>query len=167
MSVRIRPAAGTETDVRFLQEMLYLAATWRPDRPHRSRAELLSDPKIAVYLAGWPRAADAGVLAEDTLGAPLGAAWYRLFDEVEPGYGFIDTSIPELTVGVRPEARGRGVGTALLRELIQRARLERLPALSLSVEEDNPAVRLYERLGFVPVGRDDKAWTMRLDLDTA
>jgi ribosomal protein S18 acetylase RimI-like enzyme len=35
---------------------------------------------------------------------------------------------------------------------------------SLSVEQDNPAVRLYERLGFMRVERVANAWTMRLDL---
>ena len=35
--------------------------------------------------------------------------------------------------------------------------------MSLSVEEDNPALRLYERVGFVPAGLVENAWTMRLN----
>jgi ribosomal protein S18 acetylase RimI-like enzyme len=68
------------------------------------------------------------------------------------GYGFVATDVPELSIGVTADERGRGVGTALLEELLAQARATGHPAVSLSVETDNPAVRLYERLGFVRVG---------------
>lgn len=55
--------------------------------------------------------------------------------------------VPEhilLFVGVRPEMRGQGLGG----EIIRRA-LEQCPgSVKLHVEYDNPAKRLYERLGF-------------------
>jgi ribosomal protein S18 acetylase RimI-like enzyme len=56
------------------------------------------------------------------------------------------------------------VGTALLDALIVQARQAGVGALSLSVEEGNPAARLYERLGFVRIGRTGSAWTMLLEL---
>ena len=70
-----------------------------------------------------------------------------------------------MTLAVRRDARGRGVGSALLDALIACARAARVGALSLSVEEDNPALGLYERCGFVSVARVGNAVTMRLDLD--
>ena len=63
-----------------------------------------------------------------------------------------------------PSWRGRGVGRSLLGALIARARAEGHAALSLSVEVDNPALRLYEHAGFTRVGQVGNAWTMRLDL---
>ena len=66
----------------------------------------------------------------------------------DPGYGFVDEGTPEVSLGVRAEARGRGVGTSLLTALVREAGRRGLAALSLSIEPDNPAVRLYERLGF-------------------
>ena len=48
------------------------------------------------------------------------------------------------------EARRQGVGSALLKALIAQARRDGLRALSLSVELENPARRLYEKLGFKP-----------------
>jgi ribosomal protein S18 acetylase RimI-like enzyme len=47
-----------------------------------------------------------------------------------------------------PDAQGRGIGTQLLNDLVQRARSAGKP-LRLRVLTSNPAKRLYERLGFV------------------
>ncbi|GHO89233.1 hypothetical protein KSZ_72390 [Dictyobacter formicarum] len=83
---------------------------------------------------------------------PLGAAWYRLFPTDAPGYGFVAATIPELTIGVHEKARGLGVGGALLQVLLRAASEQGRPALSLSVDRKNPALRLYERYGFRDAG---------------
>jgi ribosomal protein S18 acetylase RimI-like enzyme len=163
MRAHVRPATTNQHDVRFLREMLYEAAAWRPgDR--RPFDEILSDPAISRYIEGWGRAGDGGFIAEDEAGTQVGAAWYRLFTDDERGYGFISASIPEIAIGVHRSARRRGIATTLLAALIERARQAGHPALSLSVEEDNRAAQLYKRLGFRRVGRVANAWTMRLDL---
>ena len=53
---------------------------------------------------------------------------------------------------VRPEARGQGIGKALLAELVEPARKAGLEHVSLEVLLQNAdARRLYDRLGFAPV----------------
>jgi ribosomal protein S18 acetylase RimI-like enzyme len=56
-----------------------------------------------------------------------------------------------MDIAVAPEFRGRGVGTALIEELIEEARSSGR-SVSIHVEMQNPARALYERLGFVPAG---------------
>jgi ribosomal protein S18 acetylase RimI-like enzyme len=57
-------------------------------------------------------------------------------------------------VAVTPSLRGRGIGTALLRALMEEARSAAL-SVRLQVAADNPgAERLYRRLGFSIVRRD-------------
>jgi ribosomal protein S18 acetylase RimI-like enzyme len=143
--------------------MLYEAACWRPQRPGPPKDEVLSDPHIARYHEGWGRPGDAAVIAAAD-GEPVGAAWYRLFDVEKPGYGFVAANVPELSIGVASEHRGRGVGSALLAALMDLARERGFDALSLSVEEDNPALRLYERSGFRRVFREGNAWTLLANL---
>jgi ribosomal protein S18 acetylase RimI-like enzyme len=157
----VREATATTEDRRFLEEMLCEAATWRG---RDAVGDPLREPHIALYIAGWGRTGDTGVLAEDERGDPIGAAWFRFFDHEQHGFGFVAPNVPELTIAVRRTGRGQGVGTALLNELILRARTAGVRALSLSVEEDNPAVRLYQRVGFVPVEHVGNAVTMLLDL---
>jgi ribosomal protein S18 acetylase RimI-like enzyme len=147
----------------MLLEASYLAATWRTPDPSGSFSDVLADPHLRVYLEGWPRPGDFAVIAEAD-GASVGAAWYRTFTADSHGYGFIESSIPELSVAVRASHRGRGLGTELLCGLIEHARMEGVAALSLSVEEDNPAVSLYQRLGFETVAKFGNAFTMRRDL---
>jgi ribosomal protein S18 acetylase RimI-like enzyme len=143
--------------------MLYEAAYWRPDGPKPPRLKALGDPARARYVDGWGRPGDAGIVALAESGEPVGAAWYRLFPPEDAGFGFVDERTPELSLAVVAEARRRGVGTGLLSALLDRARADDFPALSLSVEPDNPARRLYERHGFVRLG-GESAWTMRADL---
>ena len=59
---------------------------------------------------------------------------------------------------------GPGVGGTLLRALMDVARSEGFDALSLSVECGNPAVRLYERHGFVRLLTVGDACTMKSNL---
>jgi ribosomal protein S18 acetylase RimI-like enzyme len=95
---------------------------------------------------------------------PVGAAWYRLFKEDNPGYGFVDEATPELSIAIVPSRRASGLGSELLEALLERARGEGHEAISLSVEKDSPAVGLYERHGFARYREDDGALTMLADL---
>jgi GNAT superfamily N-acetyltransferase len=54
-------------------------------------------------------------------------------------------------IAVLPDYRNRGIGSALLRDLMAEAAAVGKP-LSIHVERFNPAVRLYARLGFAPAG---------------
>ncbi len=148
--------AGAQ-DVRFLRDMLRHAYYWRASTPGES------DLPVARYVNAWGRKGDSGLIAFDTTG-PVGAAWYRLFRRDAPGYGFVDESTPELTIAVVPGRRGKGFGDELLNGLLERARGEGVKALSLSVEKDSPAIGLYERYGFRPVGEVDDTLTMRAEL---
>jgi ribosomal protein S18 acetylase RimI-like enzyme len=158
--VLVRPT--TADDLEFLRAMSYDAATWRPG-PRPSAESVLAEPAVARYLTAWGRKGDAAWIAEEA-GSPLGAAWYRLFPADEPGYGFVATDVPELSIAVDAAARGRGIGTLLLETLVAGARADGFRAVSLSVEADNPAVRLYERTGFRRISTDGGAWTMLLAL---
>lgn len=156
MNVSVRAAVATDGD--FLMEMLVHAAFWRPAGPDGSVKDVLLVPGLSHYVTGWPRVGDLGVIAHGR--QPVGAAWLRFFTADDPGYGFVDATIPEVSMGVLPQDRGRGVGALLIDSLVSAARDAKLPGLSLSVETDNYALRLYERLGFNRVNEADGSLTM-------
>ena len=136
--VRSRPA--TQDDLTILWDFLAIAA-YEPD-VHAAKAV----PFVAFHLAGWQRSEDFGFIAERD-GTAIGAAWARQFARDEQPAFFVDGRTPEITVGVKPQIRGRGVGRMLLHALIGEA-ARRGIGLCLNVRHDNPAQRLYERAGF-------------------
>jgi ribosomal protein S18 acetylase RimI-like enzyme len=54
-------------------------------------------------------------------------------------------------IALLPDFRGRGLGTALLEDLMAEADAAGKP-LSIHVEQNNPARSLYDRLGFEEAG---------------
>jgi ribosomal protein S18 acetylase RimI-like enzyme len=154
--VLFRPAAAQ--DFTFLASMLGEAAVWRPDKPTPTADQVLADPRYSLYLAGWPRQGDYGLVAEQ--GGPVGAAWFRTFTEASHGYGFVAGDVPELSIAVIASRRREGIGRRLLVDLIEASVAQGFPAISLSVAADNPARGLYESSGFVAVEKHASSWTM-------
>jgi ribosomal protein S18 acetylase RimI-like enzyme len=154
----------TAEDEQFLWEMLYVALHVPAGQPPFSR-EVVDEPGIARYVLHWGKGGDTGFVAVDaSTSLPVGAAWVRVFTAENKGYGYVDDEIPELSIAVLPEYRAQGIGTDLLRHLIEEVRF-RHRALSLSVSSDNPAIRLYQRLGFEIVAQSGASLTMKKQLD--
>jgi len=146
--------AARPQDAGFLADMLVEAVNWSP-RWNQSRDSIFATPQIAHYVSGWPRERDVGVLAQ-AAGQPVGAAWLRFLPPGDPGYGFVAPDVPELTIGVDPLWRGRGVGRALLRALAGQARAAGIARISLSVERENYARRLYQAEGYQVTDTSDR-----------
>ena len=156
--------AATADDSAFMADMLVEAFNWSPERNKQSRSRVLSARKTAHYIAGWPRDTDLGVIAEAD-GERIGAAWLRFLPAADPGYGFVAADVPELTIGVALEWRGRRVGRALLRAVAQHALSAGIRQISLSVERKNFAQKLYLSEGYQIVdGSDRDSDTMVKDL---
>jgi ribosomal protein S18 acetylase RimI-like enzyme len=145
--------------------MLYEAAYWRDDAEERPPLDaMLEQPELARYVERWGRAHDVALTALARGDEPVGAAWYRRFEATSPGYGFVADDVPEISIGVFPELRGRGLGSLLLGALITHARSAGERALSLSVAHENRARHLYDRLGFAVIRDDGESYTMLRDL---
>jgi GNAT superfamily N-acetyltransferase len=135
---------GSHADVPFMRSMLPHAYGWRVNA-------LDAEIPLTRYVDNWGRPGDVALVATET-GHRVGAAWFRVFRTGEPGYGFLDEETPELTISVVPSRRKHGVGQELLDALLEKARAEGHTAVSLSVEQDSPAVKFYERNGFERTG---------------
>lgn len=152
-------------DAELLSDMLVEAINWPPDRALTNQ-QILDDARNAHYVEGWKRMTDFGVVAvggpapgespaaDSEPASPIGAAWLRYLPADDPGYGFVDADIPELTMALYQPWRGQGIARAVLRRLLGDAAQRGIMRISLSVEPGNRARRLYESEGFVVVGTD-------------
>lgn len=138
--ILIRQAAAA--DAPFIVEMARLACTIE-DRPLPAHD---ADDVIAML----PGPDDCAVLAVDNNGRRVGAAWwcFRQPPLVEDEDG---EPVPEMAMAVLADARGQGIGSALIEALAQEAS-PRFNQLSLNVHLRNPAARLYTRTGFRVAG---------------
>lgn len=139
----------------FLYEAIFVPEGFEGEVP---RSVIFEDPKCrAAYLDFGTRPDDRAVVA--TVGGEVvGACWARTTDE----YGHIDDETPSLSISLYAPYRGRGIGGALMRALLDELRDAGYARASLSVQKENPALRLYERMGFRIVGDgfDETEWLM-------
>ncbi len=151
----IKPLA--REDEPFLWEMLYLALFVPPGDPPISR-EALKIPELSRYVQGWGQPDDMGFKALDN-GKPIGAVWIRLMTGVSRGYGYIDDYTPEMSTAILPEYRGKGIGKTLIKHLIKNMQ-SHYSGICLSVSTENPAVHLYQRMGFEVIGEESSSLIM-------
>ena len=166
-AVRLRPLRRDDFDrVLELERVLFGGGAW-------------SYGMLAEELAGWGR---WYVVAEAAEVEPLGraAAGRTALREAERarvvGYAglWYDGDVTQvMTIGVDPAWQRRGVGRRLLDAILERSRELGASAVLLEVRVDNePAIALYEELGFERIGvrkryyqpENKDAYTMRLML---
>ena len=67
-----------------------------------------------------------------------------------------------IQIVLAPEAQGQGLGSRLIRSVMAEAHAQGA-SLHLSVLKYNPAMRLYQRLGFTVAAEEPFAFVMRLE----
>ncbi|MGR0220390.1 N-acetyltransferase family protein [Agromyces sp. ZXT2-6] len=117
-------------------------------------ADVVSERRFAHYFDRFPGHGDYGIVAVRD-GKEAGVAWVVHFTADDPAYGYVADEIPELSVWVSADERGRGIGGRLIDAALDRAAAAGVPGVSLSVEVGNPARNLYVRKGFIEVRRGD------------
>jgi len=132
-----------------LRSFLLEAVYQKPGSPPLDPA-LADEPMLSQYWSDFSHPGDHCLVAEynTTL---VGAVWTRFLSH---GYGHVADDIPELSISVLDTYRNQGVGTLLLRAMLHLLSELGYQSVSLSVQKENPARNLYERLGFVLVRED-------------
>ncbi|QLG37359.1 GNAT family N-acetyltransferase [Paenibacillus sp. E222] len=148
-----------EQDIPFLWEMLY-ASIFKREGEEPFEPEIIHSPGMSKYVEGWGREGDFGFIALDSQGKRMGSVTLRFFNDQNAGYGYVNEATPEMGMAVIETARGKGIGTLLIQEALEEARKRGIEAVSLSVDPDNEAIRLYQRFGFVEQGMCGTSVTM-------
>ena len=144
---------GDRLDVPFLRSLLAFAYGW-----HVAAFDTF-DISIYHYVDAWGRKGDAALVATEG-GHPVGAAWYRLFPASMPGFGYVDDQTPEMTAVVIPARQGQGIGQQLVSALLERAKEEGYPAVSVSVQRGHADEALLRAEGFGQVRENGDTLTL-------
>ena len=145
----------------LLSEFLY-EAIFVPDGAEPQPKSILNCPELQVYIAGFGTNRHDKALIAEVDGNIVGAIWARIMND----YGHIDMDTPSLAMSILEKYRGMGIGTLLLAQMLFAEKTAGYTKLSLSVQKDNYAVKLYRKAGFTIVKETDEEYIMVANLNS-
>ena len=155
--MKIRTLREDETEL--LKDFLY-EAIFIPEGVTPPPKSIVERPELKLYYEGFGSGeADYCLTAEDN-GRIIGAVWSRIMND----YGHVDDSTPSLAISLYKEYRGRGTGTELLREMLELLKEKGYEKVSLAVQKENYAVRMYRNAGFTVVDENTEEFIMMCEL---
>lgn len=141
----------------FLYEAIYI-----PDGTAAPPKSVIACPELQVYIADFGNSKHDKALIAEVDGNIVGAIWARIMND----YGHIDDNTPSLAMSVLKAYRGMGIGTSLLTQMMSTEKAAGYAKLSLSVQKDNYAVKLYRKAGFIAVKETDEEYIMIVNLNS-
>ena len=139
---RIREIQTTE--IPLLEEFLY-EAIFIPEGVAPPPKSIVKNEDLQVYVRDFGLSSDDKCLVAEVDGKIVGAIWCRIMED----YGHIAEGVPSIAISLFKEYRNKGIGTELLCQMIQLLRREGYEKVSLSVQKENYASRMYLKAGFV------------------
>ncbi|MBR5655861.1 MAG: GNAT family N-acetyltransferase [Prevotella sp.] len=142
-------------EIPLLDDFLYEAIYIPPGTPAPPRS-ILQEEALQVYVRDFGQKPDDKCLVAEADGTVVGAVWTRIMHD----YGHVDDHTPSLAIALYPDYRGQGIGTALMTRMLEWLRQSGYQQVSLSVQKDNRAVLLYQRVGFQTILDHDSEYLM-------
>lgn len=152
MDYKIREIKDSEYPV--LSDFLY-EAIFIPKGMKKPPKSIVEQPELQVYIADFGKANDWCLVAE-VKEKIVGAVWVRIMND----YGHIDDETPSLAISLYEEYRHLGLGTALMKEMLQFLKDKGYRQISLSVQKANYAVDMYRKIGFEVVKENEEEYIM-------
>ena len=145
-------------EVGILKDMLY-EAIFQPDETKLLPREVIEEPELSVFINNWGQPDDFCLVAEvdDKI---VGAVWTRILAGDIKGFGNIDDKTPEFAISLHKECRNKGIGTALMKQMLQKLKARGYKQTSLAVQKENYAVRMYKNVGFEIVAELEEEYLM-------
>lgn len=135
-----------EDEYHLLKEFTYQAIFLKNENITVPRT-VLDDPKLKVYYEDFGKPDDECLVVEVN-NKIIGATWTRILSGEIKGFGNIDEHTPEFGISLFKEYRGKGLGTALMKSMLESLKKKGYKRVSLAVQKDNYAVKMYKNVGF-------------------
>ena len=152
MDYRIREIR--ENEYCILSEFLY-EAIFIPEGTEKPPKSIIEQPELQVYIADFGKSDDWCLVAE-VKEKIVGAVWVRIMND----YGHIDDETPSFAISLYEEYRNMGIGTALMRDMLEFLKNKRYKQTSLSVQKANYAARMYQKVGFEVIDENEEEYIM-------
>lgn len=147
-----------ENEYPILADFLY-EAIFIPKGAKKPPKSIIEQPELQVYIADFGKTDDWCFVAE-VKGEIVGAVWVRIMDD----YGHIDDETPSFAISLYEEYRNLGIGTVLMRTMLQFLKDKGYRKTSLSVQKANYAFNMYRKVGFEVIDENEEEYIMVCEL---
>ena len=153
MDYTIRKIKETEYDVLndFIYEAIFIPQGVEP--PPKS---IILNEDLQVYVRNFGKSPDDHCLVAETDGKIVGAVWTRIMND----YGHVDDATPSFAISLYKEYRSFGIGTAMMKQMLELLKQDGYKQASLAVQKANYAVKMYLNVGFEIVDENDEEYIM-------
>lgn len=141
MNYQIRPIRKEEIPI--LGDFLY-EAIFIPEGVAAPPRSILDDENLQVYIRDFGQMPADRCLVAEVGDKIVGAIWSRIMND----YGHIADDVPSIAISLYKEYRNLGIGTDLLRQMLELLKADGYKSVSLSVQKANYAMRMYQKAGF-------------------
>ena len=157
MDYQIRPIQPTEAPL--LKDFLY-EAIFIPEGAVAPPRDILDDESLQVYIRDFGKSPDDYCLVAEADDKIVGAIWSRIMND----YGHIADDVPSIAISLYKEYRNQGIGSDLLKQMLDLLKEKGYKSVSLSVQKANYAMRMYQKAGFKVISDDAEEAIMQCSL---
>lgn len=157
MDYQIRPIRKEETPL--LRDFLY-NAIFIPEGVTPPPMSIVDDESLQIYIWDFGLLPDDRCLVAELNGKVVGAIWSRIVND----YGHIADDVPSIAISLYKEYRNQGIGTELLKKMLDLLKADGYKSVSLSVQKANYAMRMYQKAGFQTISQDAEEAIMQCPL---
>jgi len=161
MKYEIRPIKRDE--IPLLQNFLY-EAVYQKDENDPIPRSIIEEPEINAYIKDFGAGKDDHCLVAESEGELVGAVWTRILSDPVKGFGNLDAQTPEFAISLDKAHRGKGIGTQLMKQMLDLLRENGYKRASLSVQKENYAIDVYRKVGFSILDENAEDYIMVCDL---
>lgn len=86
----------------------------------------------------------------------VGAVWVRIMED----YGHVEDGVPSFAISLYKEYRGYGIGTIMMKQMLEELKERGFQKTSLAVQKVNYAVKMYKNVGFEIVDENEEEYIM-------
>ena len=153
MNIHIREINSNEYKV--LDDFLY-EAIFIPEGVEAPPREIINAPELQVYVQDFGKQEGDICFVAEVDKMIVGAVWVRIMDD----YGHVEDGVPSFAISLFKEYRGLGIGTMLMKRMLEELKERGYQKTSLAVQKTNYAVKMYKNVGFKIVDENEDEYIM-------
>lgn len=144
-----------QEEVKVLDTFLY-EAIFIPEGVEAPSKEIIKQPELQVYVTDFGKKKGDICFVAEADNKIVGAVWVRIMND----YGHVDDETPSFAISLLKEYRNYGIGTELMKRMLDELRDNGYQQSSLAVQKMNYAVSMYKKVGFEIVDENEEEFIM-------